>query len=135
MRGAVQPGSARVINVAETRPKRVQKGTVRATPAAREFSSRPAADLPQVVPRLEAGRYQKILTRYRAGHTRAADLRRAPVHRGEARVDLAEINRFANPRAALERQGIPVVSAGDSPAGESAQPTVPLSGDDAAKSR
>jgi len=123
------------IVVTETRPKTVKKPGVRKQATPRVFDSKRAADQPASIPRLDSERFRKTLTQYREGTKSAADLAHQRVRVGEQTVDLAEINRFANPRATLESQGIPVVSAGSADAAEASSVTVPISGKDAAPSK
>lgn len=127
---ASKAASKRTVNPSETRPKCVRQVPVRAMTGAREASSLRVAALPGSIPRLEAGQFKRILMGYRAGRTRAADLRHVPARHARDAIDLAAVNRFANPRATLEQQGIPVVPAGSRPAEDTSQTTVPLSGKD-----
>lgn len=110
------------ISVSEQRAKAVRKPRLKQPePAVRLAQARSAAARPAAVPRLEPNRYRKILTQYRDGSRSAAEFAEASVSVGTKRADLATINRYADPRATLERQGIPVVTAGS--ASEEAAPS------------
>lgn len=98
--------------VTEAREKSVRKHGVRKTSAAPARDVKRASELPASIPRLDRRSFQKSLAEYRTGAKSARDMTHQRLRVGEKTADLAEINRFANPRATLERQGIPVVSAG-----------------------
>lgn len=113
--------------VSESRDKTVRKPAVRKTSATRKPDSKRAADLPASIPRIDRREFQKTLTEYRTGAKSASDMTHQRVRVGEKTVDLGEINRFASPRATLERQGIPVTTAGSQAGDEPASAPVPVS--------
>ena len=104
------------IAVRETRGKQnVRKPEARAI-AARTYHTTRAGDRPATLPRIDADRFRKMLHEYEKGRTPAAELVSGDIQIGRDRVSLADINRFASPRAALEAQGIPVTQAASSDA-------------------
>ena len=97
--------------VAERRAKKMRSTPpVQQPTAVRSRSVKRAGELPAGVPRLEGGRFQRILSEYREG-VRPARAQRIQI--GTSQVGMAEVNRYADPRATLERQGIPVIRAGE----------------------
>lgn len=115
------------VQVKETRSKdRVIRPSAREL-AVRKFDSHHASDRPAMIPRISAERFQRMLREYEENRVPATSWMGAEIELGDQRVGLAEINRFASPRAALEAQGIPVTTAGSGEATPSAAPTVPIS--------
>ncbi|MGH8019239.1 MAG: hypothetical protein ACREIA_13285 [Opitutaceae bacterium] len=102
------------IRVAESREKKLvhtetRKFAVR--PQDRDRRDR-ASDLPASIPRLSTDQFRKIIAAYEEGRVPASALLQAEIGAGENRVSIGDINRFADPRRALEEQGIPVRQAG-----------------------
>lgn len=122
-------GERAAIQVTETRGKVViEKETRR--PAVRSSDRDPrhrASERPASIPRISGDRFQKILREYERGRVPAAALLQAEIGTGEQRVSIGDINRYANPRRALEAQGIPVTPAAGSepPAADSAPVPIP----------
>jgi hypothetical protein len=115
------------VDVRETRKKdRVIKPSARAI-AARKIDVQRAADRPAAIPRIDAQRFQRMLREYERDRVPAAEMVSGEVQVGGDTVDLGEINRFVNPRATLEAQGIPVIPAGSAPSAESTSEPVPVS--------
>lgn len=115
------------VDVRETRKKdRVTKPSARAITARKIDVSR-ASDRPVAIPRIDAQRFQRMLREYEEDRVPAAEMLHGEVAVGNVTVDLGEINRFANPRAALEAQGIPVRSAGSGETSEATSTPVPVS--------
>ncbi len=114
LRPAAVGGQRAPVRVEESR----EKNLIRAE--TREFAVRPkdrdrrdrASDLPASIPRLSKDQFQKIIAAYEEGRTPASALLQAEVGAGDNRVTIGDINRYANPRRALEEQGIPVRQAG-----------------------
>lgn len=120
------------IVVTESHDKSVRKPGVRKPSASRKGDSKRAGDLPATIPRLDRQEFHKTLSEYRTGAKPASDMRHERLRVGEETVDLGEINRFASPRATLERQGIPVVTAGSQQDSEPAAAPVPVPAKDTA---
>lgn len=141
---------ARVIRMSEIPVRRAVVGNrrapivVRAEPAdrvlrpsaetitAREFASTRADEQRAPIPRLDPEQFRRLLREYENNRTPAAGMLAGEIEVGRQRVDLAEINRFANPRATLEAQGIPVIPAGSGVAPEAGSAPVPISQEEAA---
>jgi len=121
------------IQVAEAREKNVIRNETKqfdVRPRDRDRRQR-AGDLPASIPRLSENQFQKIITAYEEGRVPAREFLQADIGAGDDRVSIGEINRYANPRRALEAQGIPVrqaASAEEAPAGSTPVP-LPLPGD------
>lgn len=114
LRGAgVQDQRARV-EVKETRAKTtLNPPRHEVTVVQREASRRQAGQMPASIPRLDRERFERMLQGYREGLARADSLLNPAITKDGRIVSLGDINRFANPRAALEAQGIPVRRAGE----------------------
>jgi hypothetical protein len=118
VRRATSDQQRAAVTVREERKKdRVIRPSARAN-TARRVDVRRASDRPAAIPRINADRFQRMLREYEENRVPAAEMLHGDV-RVEGDVDLAEINRFVNPRATLEAQGIPVTPAGS---GENAAP-------------
>ncbi|MBE2212531.1 MAG: hypothetical protein IAE82_01570 [Opitutaceae bacterium] len=119
--------------VTETRAKSVKRPDVRRAGAStsRSSSVKRAADQRATIPQLDRERFQRTLSDYRRGVRSAADMTHQRVRVDGKTVDIGEINRYASPRATLERQGIPVVSAGGQGEAQTDGAPIPLSSRDA----
>ncbi len=122
------------IVVSETKKKSVTKPAERGVKVRRDFNSRHVSRLPSSIPRLDRERFGKTLAEYRQGKVPPSNLANLKVRVGKETVDMAEINRYANPRAALEAQGIPVTSAASGTAPEGTPAVVPVTQEHTAKS-
>lgn len=119
-------GARAAVDVRETREKdRVIKPTAK-TNAARTVTITRAADRPAAIPRITAERFQHLLREYEDNRVPATAMIAGEIQVGDQRVSLADINKFSNPRATLEAQGIPVTTAGSGETSASTSPTVPV---------
>lgn len=91
---------------------------------------RRAAESPAAIPQLDRRQFQKSLRDYRSGAKSAAEMSHQRIRVGGDTVDLSDINRFASPRAALERQGIPVIPAGAQATDAPTETPVPIPSSD-----
>lgn len=125
-RAVVQDERAPIV-LRESRDKNVIAPARRKFPVNRDARVQLAAQLPASIPRLEPAQFRRMLSDYRNGRVPAAAQLNTEISVGEKRVSIGDINRFANPRRALEAQGIPVTSAASEEEGRSDNATVPLS--------
>jgi hypothetical protein len=124
---ATVDGARAAVEVRETRKKdNVMKPSARAN-TARKFDTQHVSARPAVIPRLDRERFQRMLREYEKNRVPASEMLNGDVVVGNETVDLADINRFVNPRAALEAQGIPVHAAGSTESPAPGSVTVPLS--------
>jgi hypothetical protein len=121
-------GDRAPVEVRETRAKeQVTRPTAKRI-TGRTVEVQRASDRPAAIPRIDRERFHRLLREYENDRMPAAAMIAGELQVGDQRVSLADINRFANPRAPLEAQGIPVVPAGSSEAPPaSAEATVPVS--------
>jgi hypothetical protein len=110
MKQANLRGDGAPINVEEARKKQM------ITPQTRmfevmKFDSNQVADLPSTLPRIRRDDFQKMMREYERGNVPTNPFENAQVVIGGNLVSIGDINQFANPRHALEAQGIPVTKA------------------------
>ncbi len=115
------------VDVRETRKKdKVIKPSAKEI-TARSVEIRRASDRPAAIPRIDAEQFRHMLRAYEDNRVPAAELASGDIKVGKKRVTLADINRFADPRATLEAQGIPVTVAGSQDKAERNSAPVPIS--------
>lgn len=120
-------GARAPVDVRETRQKdRVIKPSAKAN-TARSVTITRAVDRPAAIPRINAERFQHLLREYEDNRVPATEMIAGEIRVGDQRVSLADINKFSNPRATLEAQGIPVTTAGSGASAASSSSTVPIS--------
>lgn len=103
-------GDRAPINVEEARKKQVIAPQTRMFEVMK-FDSDKVADLPSTLPRIRRDDFQKMIREYERGNVPTNPFENADVVIGGHRVSIGDINKFANPRHALEAQGIPVIEA------------------------
>jgi hypothetical protein len=103
-------GDGEKITVEEARQKQMITPQTR-TMKVMKFDSKTAASLPASIPRIRREDFQKLVREYEQGRVPSNPFMNAQVVVGGEMVSIGDINRFANPRSALEAQGIPVVRA------------------------
>lgn len=122
-------GSGAPITVEEAMKKQVITPDTRLHEVLK-FDSDLAADLPSTLPRIRRDDFQKMIREYERGNVPSNPFENAEVVIGGNLVSIGDINRFANPRSALEAQGIPVTKAASEEKKEDApaQPSVVIPG-------
>jgi hypothetical protein len=126
LRRATVDGNRATVEVKETRKKENVARPAARKKDVRTFATTRASDRPASIPRIDPERFRRMLREYEEGRVPAAGMLATEIKVGDENVDLSEINRYANPRAALEAQGIPVTPAGaDAPAPSESTP-VPI---------
>jgi hypothetical protein len=103
-------GSGATITVEEAMKKQIITPDTRRHEVLK-FDSDLAAELPSTLPRIRRDDFQKMIREYERGNVPSNPFENAQVVIGGNLVSIGDINRFANPRRALESQGIPVTRA------------------------
>lgn len=126
IRPAAVSGDRAPIEVRDDREKRIITGDVK-RPDVRSVDRIRAGDRPAIVPALDRKKFREMIAAYESGGKPADEMLSATITVGGQELDLGEINRFANPRRALEAQGIPVIPAASGEEVASEAETVPYS--------
>lgn len=114
-------GSGATITVEEAMKKQIITPEMRLHEVLK-FDSDLAAELPSTLPRIRRDDFQKMIREYERGNVPSNPFENAEVVIGGNLVSIGDINRFANPRRALESQGIPVTKAASDEANENPAP-------------
>jgi len=110
IRPATVSGERAAIEVRDDREKRMITAEIQ-RPAVRNVDRTRAGDRPAIIPALDRKRFREMIAAYEKGRTPANQMLNSTITLGGKEIDIGEINRFANPRRALEAQGIPVIPA------------------------
>jgi hypothetical protein len=103
-------GDGKKISVEEARKKQIITPQTRSMEVM-TFDSKTAVSLPASIPRIRREDFQKLVREYEQGRVPSNPFENAQVMIGGEMVGIGDINRYANPRSALEAQGIPVTRA------------------------
>ena len=110
IRPATVSGERAAIEVRDDREKRMITAEIQ-RPAVRNVDRTRAGDRPAIIPALDRKRFREMIAAYKKGRTSANQMLNSTITLGGKEIDIGDINRFANPRRALEAQGIPVIPA------------------------